>query len=269
MRTKAAILLVLILCLTAKGEEFASVGALFDIGMGARPLGMGGAFVGLADDENAVFYNPAGLAFLKTAGLSSLYSRQFGFFDYASVGFAMRFVGANLLQIHSNLPVTNQFGNPIGEISYMDLGGMVSLGVSFGWLAMGTRVKIYQASWTIDPAVMLNLGSFRLGGILENALSKPITFEDHIENWKMALRLGGSVSLATDQVTLNILVDFDRRLHIGVELWADDLGVRAGVNGESLTWGVSIYLNKIRVDWAHSIHPWLPDTDRLSVIFRF
>jgi len=28
-----------------------------------RPLGMGGAYVGLADDENAMFHNPAGLAF--------------------------------------------------------------------------------------------------------------------------------------------------------------------------------------------------------------
>jgi hypothetical protein len=28
---------------------------------GIRPLGMGGAFVAIADDQNAVFYNPAGL----------------------------------------------------------------------------------------------------------------------------------------------------------------------------------------------------------------
>ena len=29
---------------------------------GVRPLGMGGAFTAVADDENALFYNPAGLA---------------------------------------------------------------------------------------------------------------------------------------------------------------------------------------------------------------
>jgi hypothetical protein len=32
---------------------------------GARPLGMGGAFVALSDDANALFYNPAGLANIK------------------------------------------------------------------------------------------------------------------------------------------------------------------------------------------------------------
>src|SRR3989338_7925440 len=28
---------------------------------GLRPLGMGGAFTAVADDENAIFYNPAGM----------------------------------------------------------------------------------------------------------------------------------------------------------------------------------------------------------------
>ena len=29
---------------------------------GIRPMGMGGAFTAIADDENAVFYNPAGIS---------------------------------------------------------------------------------------------------------------------------------------------------------------------------------------------------------------
>ena len=32
---------------------------------GVRPLGMGNAFVAVADDFNSLFYNPAGLARLK------------------------------------------------------------------------------------------------------------------------------------------------------------------------------------------------------------
>lgn len=32
-----------------------------DLGAGGRPLGMGHAFVGIADDANAIYYNPAGL----------------------------------------------------------------------------------------------------------------------------------------------------------------------------------------------------------------
>ncbi|MGQ9707961.1 MAG: hypothetical protein ACUVUR_03690, partial [bacterium] len=32
------------------------------LGVGARPVAMGQAFTGVADDANALFYNPAGLA---------------------------------------------------------------------------------------------------------------------------------------------------------------------------------------------------------------
>jgi hypothetical protein len=38
-------------------------GAFQDLGMGTRPLGMGGAFVAIADDANATMENPAGMAF--------------------------------------------------------------------------------------------------------------------------------------------------------------------------------------------------------------
>jgi len=34
-----------------------------------RPIGMGGAFVAVADDANAVYYNPAGMAFMKSSEL--------------------------------------------------------------------------------------------------------------------------------------------------------------------------------------------------------
>ncbi len=43
------------------------------IGVGAKALSMGGAFVGLADDESAVYYNPAGLVGLQTKALSASY----------------------------------------------------------------------------------------------------------------------------------------------------------------------------------------------------
>ncbi len=57
-----------------------------DIGYGARPMGMGRAFVGLADDSRAIFYNPAGLAYLQRLELSGDYSRLFsGLGDNAAI----------------------------------------------------------------------------------------------------------------------------------------------------------------------------------------
>ena len=45
---------------------------------GLRPIGMGGAFVGIANDENAIYYNPAGLAEFKSFHLSLLLNANLG-----------------------------------------------------------------------------------------------------------------------------------------------------------------------------------------------
>lgn len=37
---------------------------------GTRPMGMGGAFTAVADDENAILYNPAGLAKVKESTIT-------------------------------------------------------------------------------------------------------------------------------------------------------------------------------------------------------
>jgi len=55
---------------------------------GARPLGMGEAFVALADDVNALNFNPAGLAQIKNHEISVMYldslvDTWFGFIGYA------------------------------------------------------------------------------------------------------------------------------------------------------------------------------------------
>jgi len=66
-RIMALILGVLIVPAAAFGaEEFEKVGTIggqfLKIPLGARPVAMGSAFVSLADDANAVFWNPAGIA---------------------------------------------------------------------------------------------------------------------------------------------------------------------------------------------------------------
>jgi len=53
----------------AFGSTLAQATELSTMYRGVRPMGMGGAFTAIADDENAVFYNPAGLASVKKTEL--------------------------------------------------------------------------------------------------------------------------------------------------------------------------------------------------------
>lgn len=61
-------------------------GAFNDIGVGARPLGLGGAFVALADDSNAANYNAGGLAYIKNIHLGATYAQRFsGLVNYSII----------------------------------------------------------------------------------------------------------------------------------------------------------------------------------------
>ena len=40
--------------------------AFLKLGMGARPVGLGGAFTAISNDVNAIAYNPAGIAQLES-----------------------------------------------------------------------------------------------------------------------------------------------------------------------------------------------------------
>lgn len=65
--------------------------AFNDIITGARPQGMGGAFVAVADDANALYWNPAGLTQLDSAEVTFMHANEFD----VSVGPALNtdFVG--------------------------------------------------------------------------------------------------------------------------------------------------------------------------------
>ena len=65
---KKLFILLLVSLFFVSQINFACAGAYEWEGLGARAQAMGGAFIGLADDWTAIFWNPAGLAQLKDKG---------------------------------------------------------------------------------------------------------------------------------------------------------------------------------------------------------
>lgn len=63
-------------------------GEFMAIGVGGRPLGMGGAYVALANDVTSGYYNPAGLARLNYPQIALMHDERFGNlvnYNYAAV----------------------------------------------------------------------------------------------------------------------------------------------------------------------------------------
>ena len=58
-------------------DEGAHAAEFLSHGVGARALGMGGAFVAIADDATATYWNPAGLTKVKKHSFSAMYSDTF------------------------------------------------------------------------------------------------------------------------------------------------------------------------------------------------
>ncbi len=61
-------------------------GAFLRYGIGGRALGMGRAFVGVADDASGVYWNPAGIVGTKRFELSSMYTNLYFDSEYAYFG---------------------------------------------------------------------------------------------------------------------------------------------------------------------------------------
>lgn len=68
-------------------------GEFLETGVGARPLGMGGAYVAAVEDVTAIYWNPAGLASLKTLQVHGMHSERFAGivnWDFVGVGVPLK-----------------------------------------------------------------------------------------------------------------------------------------------------------------------------------
>jgi hypothetical protein len=130
------------------------------VGIGARPLGMGKAFVAVADDVNAMFMNPAGLGSQKSWELSTMSSNFLNEYQYTmfcgvtptpagTIGIG--YVAAKINGIDVSTGGTTNFYNQALVLSYgKDIG---SVGPSIGNtpnLYGGATLKYYSKGFTGD-----------------------------------------------------------------------------------------------------------------------
>ncbi len=239
--------------------------AFNDIGVGARPLGLGGAFVALADDSNAANYNAAGLAYIDESQIGVTYSQRFsGLINYIGISGIVP-IGA-IGTLGANIGILSESSDIYKEQSIR----ITYARKLFQQLGLGLNIKHYSTNYdsenefvasnpyfteTSSSAVSLDVGllakpvkSLNLGLSLENLVPADVSIsEEETDTVPMSIRTGIAYKLESiaemsvqGAAITNILretlatVDILSRngelyTRIGVEMWVNpSIGVRGG-----------------------------------------
>ena len=120
-------------------------GEFLTLGVGARPLGMGGSFVAISDDATATYWNPAGLGSLSHSEVSFMHSslgdlNSYDFINYVQTFGRATTVGLSWLRVGvDDIPITN-------------------LPIPSGGVGPGNRPEIQRTFSNTDNAFILSYG---------------------------------------------------------------------------------------------------------------
>ncbi|MEA3493224.1 MAG: hypothetical protein U9R38_02430 [Candidatus Margulisiibacteriota bacterium] len=241
--------------------------------MGARPMGMGGAFVAIADDANAIFENPAGIGYLHgehavvsnkisdrsytiIGGVEETPVGNFGI-GYISSAYPIDGLSAAAINDQGEAPVAAQ--NQALILSYAREFNRFSVVPKFmGKLSLGGSLKVSNYLITRAKGLSDNNGSIINADLA--AMLKPgedISLGINIKNFFSAMDSASedeySISLgASAKLLESIIVSADSDGRVGCEWKPISLvALRAGKDGVYNTAGVGVSRNGVGVNYAY------------------
>lgn len=254
--------------------------------IGARPIGLGGAFVGISDDANAIFWNPAGIPLVQRQELRfTNVNNRYGI-DLNDNNFSLIF------PVRDNHAVgVDVFWNGFKD-DELDFGKLMvrpSYGYRFKDLSLGVNGKFLRTTTNLDgtsiaitngfgfdAGLLITLGErFRLGVVARDITETSATNEQDVSESLFKRSFVGGVSYKPTENAL-VALDIDDRAHFGVEYWvAPIFAVRGGLqkdldtpenlsNSFNYALGTSIKYRFIQIDYAYDHHPILPATHYLT-----
>jgi len=256
--------------------------------VGSRPLSMGGAFTAVADDANAITWNPAGLPGLRRTEFTSTYADLYAMgINQSYLGFVRPFsdriaIGLDWSSIGYDDKELAYSENKLNFAVGFQPHKMFSMGLTVKYLmrdmllndaSYGKSTGIgYDTGLLVQPLknLKLGLGLYDIGGT-------SVSYKDKTTE----TILGQAFKLGISYMPINgltIAADYGDRVQIGAEyILASRVSFRAGLqqgmSGEEKIMvpsaGLSLKFKSIIMEYGFESHPYLNPTHRFSIALQF
>ncbi len=270
-------------------ENFTYTQPMLRMGVGARALAMGGAYVAVANDATAGYWNPAGLSQIEKVSFASMIAANMtadrkynylaiaGKFNFGSLGFSWLNSGT------SDIAGYDGSAAPTGDFGFNDHVFLFSYGNALEKLQVGFNFKVihsradasksYSATGVgFDAGVMFKIDDMVHLGVTASDLGTKIDGEDVAANFRVGVAMypveGFTIPLDIEK-TQNMS---EIKLRTGAEYsyqFADDYfaAMRAGVNDGNFAIGAGLtIMTRYAIDYAYVSEPGdFEENHRISV----
>lgn len=280
-----------------EGAELTAANFL-KIGIGAKAGGMGGAFVGLADDPSAIYWNPAGLSQLGSPQVMFVHNQWAQDIRYEYLGYALPIDPKNTVAIafmflhmgeilgYDENDKPTSFFSAYDAAMLLGYSRKISSHLSLGGTAKGILEKLEDQK---AQAVAFDMGLFYDSHILSFGLSlgnwgTKLKFIDKEHPLPADLKAGMAFKALNNHLLLStdihFFTDTPPGFQQGIEYnFQDVLFVRSGVKykTQNQNWpsstspavGGGIRISNFQFDYNYSSVKSLGDLHNFSLIYRF
>jgi hypothetical protein len=265
----------------ADGEAGQDI-AVLKAGVGARPLGMGGAFTAVSDNADSPYWNPGALGFINHNEITTMQTKLSTDADHYYVSYVSPVLGGtlgiswiqvgmgNIVETSAEVDVNNEVID-LSVFSYFSNAYLLSFGrklseiLSFGITAKYLTADMLEleggqaSGYSITPGLLMKLtvnnNELTLGLKLDELINQQIWDTGTAEQVPAKLRLGiayrmKNPGLIAADVSQILKSGYGTQAALGYEWQLDGLSFRLGYR-DGVTAGAGFEMGNTRVDYAY------------------
>ncbi len=282
--------LVLTVAPAMAADDAGVPGGFLRFGASARSLSLGNAVVGLSDDVATSYWNPAGLAQLRTMEITGMGATMFNDTKYTFFALGMPTESWGTFSFNGTFTTSGEFerASILEDLdeTFSEKEGIFSLGYAngFGRFTYGLNLKSVSQNigGASDNSMGLDIGLhyrphrlLSLGASVQNLIEPKIILIDEEEKMARSMRAGMALRFFRSRMVITtdlVKTEFmDTSFRSGLEVWpVRFLCLRGGYDGERehMSAGAGFRLENWQFDYAY-VSTDLGAQNVLSATLRF